>query len=136
MVKVCSVTHVLPAFKLSFTQLTQFVPSEHIDLIVKTSPATTDPFITIVKFQPAPNRTILVLEDYLHSFSDSGLGFFERIECQSQELILTFTETGEIWRAFARWVEVTLRNELQEIVVVTTSEVMPGCGVKERKAFL
>lgn len=105
-------------------------------MIAKTSPATIDPFISIVKFQPAPHRTILVLEDYLHGLSDNGLGFFEKIECQSQEVILTFTETGEIWEAFAHWVEVTSRDKLQEIVVVTTSEVMLGCGVKERKAFL
>lgn len=103
-----------------------------IDLIGQPSAATTDPFITVVKFQPAPHRTILVLEDYLHSPN----GFFEEIECQSLRVILNFAEAGEIWKDFAHWMEKTLRDELQEIVVVTTSEIMSGCGVTERKAFL
>ena len=102
-------------------------------MIGQDSPATADPFITVVKFQPAPHRTILVLEDYLHSLDENGLGVFEEIECQPNEVILTSAEAEE---TFAQWVEETLRDELQEIVVITTSEIMPGCGVKERKAFL
>ncbi|KAF8456018.1 hypothetical protein BGX38DRAFT_1165762 [Terfezia claveryi] len=100
-------------------------------------PSTTDPFITIIEFLPAPNRAILLLEEYIVSPWHDG-NIINVAKCEGSlpkldRVILDMVKNEQKVQIFNRWL--TRVSKAEELVVVT-SDIMRGCGSKERKAFL
>ncbi|KAF8420352.1 hypothetical protein EV426DRAFT_242605 [Tirmania nivea] len=100
-------------------------------------PSTTDPFVTMIEFLPAPNRAILILEEYIvHPWQDGGI--LHEVKCEGSlskrdRIILDMAKNEQKVQIFNRWLT---RVSNQEELVVVTSDLMRNCGSKERKAFL
>jgi len=100
-------------------------------------PSTTDPFVTVIEFLPAPNRAILILEEYIvRPWQDGGI--LHEVKCEGplpklDRVILDMAKDWPKVEIFNHWLA---RVSKEEELVVVTSDNMRGCGSKERKAFL
>ena len=86
---------------------------------------------------PAPNRAILILEEYIVCPWQDG-GILHEVKCEGSlpkldRVILDMVKDEQAVQIFNRWLARVLKEK--ELVVVT-SDTMRGCGDKERKAFL
>ncbi|RPB28669.1 hypothetical protein L211DRAFT_402907 [Terfezia boudieri ATCC MYA-4762] len=100
-------------------------------------PSTTDPFVTIIEFLPAPNRAILLLEEYIVRPWQGG-NIIHAAKCEGSlpkldRVILDMVKNEQRVQIFNHWLA---RVSKAEELVVVTSDIMRGCGNKERKAFL
>jgi len=102
-------------------------------------PSTTDPFVTMIEFLPAPNRAILKLEEYIVDSGQDG-GVLHEVRCEGSlakldRVVLYMVGNGWKVQIFNQWLS-RFSNHKEEELVVVTSDTMRGCGSKERKAFL
>lgn len=95
----------------------------------------------MIEFLPAPNRAILILEEYVVSRWQDG-GILQEVKCEGplalsklHRVILDMAHNERKVQIFNHWLT-RISNQKEEELVVVTSHIMGGCGSKERKAFL
>ena len=92
----------------------------------------------MIEILPTPNRAILMLEEYIvRTWQDGGI--LHEVKCEGllklDRVILDMVKNEHKVQIFNRWLAMVSSKEEEELVVVT-SDIMRGCGSKERKAFL
>lgn len=98
-----------------------------------------DPLVATIKYTPAPNRAMLLLEGYLVLPGQLDRPI-KMVKCSKegdeQSIVLSMVGGKEEQvDMFNRWIEDVIHDGGSELVVVTT-DLMPGCGFKERNAFM